>query len=315
MNLATNPRALPAGIALGGAIFCIAAALGGADKFCLTQGCTLYQDVNLLGISLWWWGSGAFGFLTLLTVVGAFRASFWAAFAALAVDCVFVAWMAVSVPCINCLIAGLLFLGVFLALAVCTNMLRKPAIVLACIWLFLFSPNLFAVGHELAGPWAIRGSNAAPLHLFLSPSCPACREAVTRLTANGESNLAFFPVAENEQDFVTILRLERELAMGGPFAKAFAASLEKTEQVTAGTLERISLRLRLFRNELALGRMGAKRIPVIVSHGLAREDASTHGRTLAPSSRQGEETLLAPFIGGNTFTSCVGGSQEDEDCE
>ncbi len=311
-NLATSPRLLPGGIALGGAIFCIAAAIGSADELCLTQGCALYKDVDLLGLSLWWWGAGAFSALALLILAGALRPAFWGAFAALAADCVFVAWMAVSAPCVSCLVAGVLFLGVFLSLAVSTNMLRKPAVVLVCVWLFLFSPNLFAVGHELAGPWAIRGSQSARLHLFISPSCPACREAVTRLTADGESNLAFFPVAENEQDLSTILQLERELASGGPFARAFAASLDNPAPVQAGSLERLGLRLRLFRNKLYLGRMGAERIPVIVSHGLAQGSAPAPDRT-QPSRPGGD--ALAPFSGSGSFSSCAGNGQEEEDCD
>ena len=304
----TSPKQLlqPLIIAISGLIFCIAAQLGGADGLCVTQGCNLYKDVALFGFSLWWWGAGTFAILALTMLFGAGWLAFWGAFLALAGDCVFVAWMAASAPCVNCMIVGLIFLGLLLSLAVYTNSMGKAPITLACIWLILFSPNVFALGSEMIGPWAIRGSEQAPVRLYFSPSCQACREAVKRLTANGESNIAFFPIAENEADQDTLLALDQELSKGGPFAKAFNHVLNTPQSPQPHTtrMDRIRFRLRLFRNKLSLLRMGAKRIPVIVSYGLAKSNGSdSAGNPVIPSG------------GAGGFSGCTEGASGQEDCD
>lgn len=263
-------RVIASALALAGILFTIAAGLGGAKPLCLTQGCSLYQDVSLLGFSLWWWGAGAFSLLLLLSLAGKLGWAFWLAFVAVALDCVFLFWMAVSMPCLNCLIAALLFFALFVTLALGSSSARLPSLVLAVLWLTLFTPNVFAAGQELAGPWRITGEAQAPVQVYFSPSCPSCREALKGLLMGGAQNLGFYPVAETEDDVKRLLQLRRELQKGASFPSAFARSRDPNKVPEPGFLENLSLRAGLFRNKMALSRMGAQRIPVIVMHGIPK---------------------------------------------
>ena len=49
--------------ALLGMLFCIWTALGNEVAFCVTAGCSLYQDLVIGGLSMWWIGTAAFGVL------------------------------------------------------------------------------------------------------------------------------------------------------------------------------------------------------------------------------------------------------------
>ena len=49
--------------ALLGMLFCIWTALGNEVAFCVTTGCSLYQDLVIGGLSMWWIGTAAFGVL------------------------------------------------------------------------------------------------------------------------------------------------------------------------------------------------------------------------------------------------------------
>jgi len=45
--------------ALLGMLFCIWTALGNEVAFCVTAGCSLYQDLVIGGLSMWWIGTAA----------------------------------------------------------------------------------------------------------------------------------------------------------------------------------------------------------------------------------------------------------------
>ena len=57
--------------ALLGMLFCIWTALGNEVAFCVTAGCSLYQDLVIGGLSMWWIGTAAFGVLACLALLGA----------------------------------------------------------------------------------------------------------------------------------------------------------------------------------------------------------------------------------------------------
>ena len=281
---------------MGGAIFCAAAGLGGADSLCVTQGCALYHSVQLFGFSLWWWGAAAFAFIGILCISGLLRYAFYVSFAALAVDCFLLAWMAASLPCINCLAAALLFLSLFLCLHKIVQGPQRLVSPLLCIWLMLFSPNVFTISQELLGPWAIRGSNTDPVRVFFSPSCAACRTTLQEVLRNGERNLAFYPIAENDDDVLRLHSLQALLDSGEPFSKAFAASRDPLTAPDMTLTEEISLRLQLMRNKLALARMGAPKIPVIVMIGMPPGFGKSQ-------SSSGQRAL--DFSSGEEFSGCT----------
>lgn len=301
-----NQRLFPGAVALAGILFTVAAGLGGADGLCLTEGCSLYQDVRFLGLSLWWWGAGGFALLALLSVTGKLKLAYYLAYVAIAVDCVFLLWMAVSMPCLNCLVAGLLFFSVFVSLSVLVRPHRTAALVVAVLWLTLFSPNIFAAGQELAGPWRIHGSRDAPVRVFFSPSCPSCRVALKGLLMGGEGNVGFYPVAEDEADVNRLASLRQELSQGGSFVRAFSASRDPATAPELGWLKSLSLRAGIFRNKMALSRMGADKIPVIVMYGVPKgfgaSGLSGGGGTLDFSDKDG-------------FSGCTQLGEGAQDCD
>ena len=58
-------------VTLLAAAFCVWSAFGNDVNFCVTAGCSLYQDFTVGGVSLWWLGTGTFALLALLALLGA----------------------------------------------------------------------------------------------------------------------------------------------------------------------------------------------------------------------------------------------------
>ena len=99
----------PLALALLGMAFCLWSAFGNDINFCVTAGCSLYQDFSLGGVSLWWLGTTAFAGLFLLALVGA---SAWGVvFSALALagDALLLLLMVFTAPCISCLTVAVFF--------------------------------------------------------------------------------------------------------------------------------------------------------------------------------------------------------------
>jgi hypothetical protein len=289
-----------AAMAAAGALFCAVAGLGGAESLCLTEGCSLYKDVVLAGISLWWYGAACFALVTGLAVAGLGAWAFALSLAGLLGDCFFLLWMAVSSPCANCLIAGAFFFLTLLALLPVARapLIKKCALTVAGLWLFLFSPNLFEVGRELLAPWPMHGAADAPIKFFYSPSCPACREAHADMLPRGK-NVAFFPVAEDKKDLGTLARLEAALAQGKEYEAAYQEALAASGDAPSASL---GLQARLWRNQLALARMSARTLPVTFVQGYPKTKpapAAKPGMTLRDP--QGDNSLgLGPGLNPTT---------------
>ena len=56
-------------LGLIGLSFCLWVQLSGGKALCLTDGCALFQDFSLAGVSLWLAGSSFFGVMLLLCVL------------------------------------------------------------------------------------------------------------------------------------------------------------------------------------------------------------------------------------------------------
>lgn len=283
----SSPNWTGAALAAAGALFCAVAGLGGAESLCLTEGCSLYKDVVLAGLSLWWYGAACFALVAGLALTGLNGWAFALSLAGLLGDCPLLLWMAASAPCLNCLLAGAFFFLTLLALlpAASGPKARKTAIAAVALWLFLFSPNLFEVGRELLAPWPIHGAADAPVKLFYSPSCPACREAHADMLKRGR-DVAFFPIAEDAKDLAALARLESALAQGKNYAEAYQEAQDALSGGPAGGLAAsLGLQARLWRNRLALARMSVSTIPATIIQGYpkakaAQERAATPGMTL-----------------------------------
>jgi len=320
-------------VASAGAAFAIVAAMGGARALCVTEGCSLYEDVALAGLSLWWYGAGCLALVAALAAVGRSGAALGLCAAGLVLDCGLIAWLALTAPCLNCLLGGLFFFLATLALSTAAPSSRKNAVwALAALWLFLFSPNLFELGKELAAPWPLRGAPGAPIKLFFSPSCPSCRDAVTDFQSRGD-DVAFYPVAEDSADYPKLRTMVHSLAQGKDMVQALADA-QKSSPVDTGQSTPLDLRWKILRNRMALARMSVQKIPAILVVGYPKSKPS-----VAPSTPQGRSTpgasggstsgmLAAPPVGQSTrsapdspslfpgqgdFRACPQGKQADCD--
>ena len=256
-------------IALLGSAFCVIAAVGLLDDLCVTDGCRLYKDFSVAGISLWWWGTAGFILMVGLALMGKRRWAYRIAFLSLTLDSFLLAWMAVSAVCLNCLPAALAFVSVFFAFYLEGLGASRPARALVLLWFFFFIPNLFLIVQEEVKPWPISGPEQAGIKLYFSPTCPACHAAVSFLLPHADGAVAFIPLSRSQTDFEMLADMVRRMEEGQSFAVAFP-------QVTAGGVsrvmelnwrEKLRLQYRLSRNSVVYMRMGARRIPLMLSSG------------------------------------------------
>lgn len=260
-------------IALVGAVFCAVSALGGADILCFTDGCALYEDVKLFKISLWWWGCAALLGIAFLGLIKQRRPAFIAASLALLIDIFLLAWMAVTLPCFNCLIGGLFFFLTFIGLMPSTQTGRpKSALALAAVWLFMLSPNIFNTALQWKDPWPIYGNESAPVKIYFSPTCPACRTAIAHVLRNFPNSVALYPVAKNKTDLEKIEIMVQLMKKGEKFANAYQlVARTAPENIRINHLdfyEKQLLRARLFLNKTALYRTGENVIPLTINRGI-----------------------------------------------
>lgn len=144
------------------------------------------------------------------------------------------------------------------------------SIVVLAIWGLLFSGNLVSAGKEMIRPWPIYGDMDAPVKIFFSPTCPACKQAVKEIVENGlldKKDLALFPIAKNAEDQERICLLECSL-------RSQKTNLEMAlnecwqpgcKPISVGLRDKLRLRINLFRNKIALSRMGINRVPVVIA--------------------------------------------------
>lgn len=96
-------------VTLLAAAFCVWSAFGNDVNFCVTAGCSLYQDFTVGGVSLWWLGTGTFALLALLALLGAAAAGRLLAGLALLGDICLLLLMALTAPCVSCLVVAVFF--------------------------------------------------------------------------------------------------------------------------------------------------------------------------------------------------------------
>lgn len=259
-------RRLAVILALGGLAFCVLAGIGAADRLCVTSGCGMYRDWTFFGLSLWWWGAGAFTAIAVLGVVLPFAALFLAG-VVLLVDALLLGAMALLAPCGNCLIAAGLFFLVWFFLRGVDGKPGAGGTLLMVLWFAALSPNLLALWGE-GGGWAVYGPPDARVRVYFSPSCPACIRAVDDLTRSLAPNAAFIPVSERPRDIERVIAMDRDVQAGVPFRKAFYEAVRPEFVPRAhGFFEYQRYRMLLARNHAVHLRMGVRAVPTIVSTG------------------------------------------------
>ena len=185
MNKTRRFSAAPLAFAFLGLLFSLWTLFGNEVNFCVTAGCTLYQDFKIAGVSLWVFGAASFAVFMLLAVTGFVRTGRLLSGIALLADCGLLLLMAVTAPCLNCLIVAAFFALTYRSFrlaALAGNVQRGSGpgrSWLVAAWLVLFIMNAGAVVRSETGSWAMLGSEEdASVHMYFTPGCPSCREGL-----------------------------------------------------------------------------------------------------------------------------------------
>ncbi|GFH63207.1 MAG: conserved hypothetical protein [Candidatus Desulfovibrio kirbyi] len=254
---------------------CVWNVFGNDVTICITAGCSLYQDFILGGISLWWLGAGVFSVLSLLALAGA--ATLGRSLAALALfgDVCLLLLMALTAPCVSCLVIAIFFALTYLSFRRAhfrqahISQTVLPRSVLLWVWIALFTVNVGAVIRSQSAPWPIveAGDNTT-VRVFFSPSCPRCRDAVAILS--GHVEVAFYPLAETESDTYKVAHMLRLLQTGANMAEALAGAqnAELLQGIAAWAPAMIWLRFRMLRNKAHIFSAGSQTVPFFEYHGM-----------------------------------------------
>lgn len=292
----TKSHAILAGpllAAIIGLIFCVWSALGNDVNFCVTTGCTLYQDFSLGGISLWWFGAGAFTVLAACAILGQRAAGRWLSACFVLGDVFLLLLMALTAPCVSCLVAAFLFAVSYLLFK------RQDAdpgrsgqprprrhSILLWVWAVLFIVNIGAVARSQFDVWPILDeSGEARLRMYFSPSCRYCIEGINVLSGN--VNVAFYPVADNEMDIFRLAKMMELLDEGEGLAEALGQSAEITEPGMFAALrpDMLLLRFRLLRNKAHIFASGSQSVPFFETLGLPG-DVIAKSREMSEAKRK-----------------------------
>lgn len=283
-----GPLPFPFLLALAGVAFAFWNAWGAPEDLCFSAGCTLYSTFAVNGVSLWWGGVAAFALLAALALAGRAALGRFVAGLGLALDCVLLCVMIMTLPCFACMVAALLLALCYAAFrhaayaprrGMGQGAPRRSVSVLLAVWLGCFVMLAGVTAHSLMSPWAMRGpiggleedSGGAAAHVFFSPSCSACRRLVTEMPAAEADRVAWYPVAEDERDLAVLLALKHRLAVGDEaIGEALTASLETPPLSFWDALspETLLMRFRLWRNQARVIEAGRGRLPFVAFEGM-----------------------------------------------
>ena len=269
----SSPLGIPLLVCLAGLSFATWVAFADSQETCISTGCQLFSDLSYAGVSLWHVGMFAFATLSLAALLG--RTGLGLALAGLFLlgDIALLALMAFIAPCANCLIIATLFAFSYAAFRAAKASPREPLGFpwLLFIWALLCSSNLVSLAEERLSPWILQGTPEASVRIYFSPSCPACRDAIMGLLPSAK-DVAFIPVAENDDDLNAIAVMQGQIAEGSSFFLAYRRATEATPRPVAllSATQEASLRFKLLRNKAHVFAAGSNRLPLIQTHGLAK---------------------------------------------
>lgn len=246
-----------------GTLFCVLSASGFTKTLCVTEGCQIYQNYNLFGLSLHIWGAAAFALGLLLL---AYRPALYPRFIATCLwgEILLITYQVIYLPCSECLLVGLIW-GLLAVLQIRERLSVK-------IWSVVFLIALVMLSKDLLHPWALYGPGDAQVKVYFSPSCKACRTEIEQLLAGKDAareKVAFFPVALHEKDLDRVHSFQSALSRTMNLDLAFQACWTDADQNQMNWREWLKLMLGLIKNRLILARMGVHKIPLVLSGSLA----------------------------------------------
>ena len=282
--------------ALAGVAFCVWSAWGNGLNLCVTHGCTLYQDASIGGISLWWAGAGAFAVLALIALMGRPGYGLFASGLCLVLDIALLALMAVTAPCVGCLLVAVFFALCYVAFRYAhSEGGRLSRSWLLWAWACLVCVNVGAVVKSEMGPWRMFGPDDDEVRLYFSPSCAACREAVMAL--GGRVNVGFYPVVEEYADVPRVAIMRAALDKGRNMAEAITQAqqpLPKQGALDILAPDNLLLWLRLTRNKAHVLDAGSLSVPFIEFQGLPTGLVAPRRPMSAAPAPTGQGPLAAP---------------------
>ena len=292
-------------LALLGAAYCVAVELGLGEALCVTNGCSLYQNFSLYGISLWHVGGLTFLILAGLCFTG--RASLALNLSRLTIiaDCFLLLLMALTSPCLACMGAAVFLALVFYSLhrTVVTNENHKPFIPrsrLLMVWLLLMFAAALVMVKELTAPTAWHGPEDAPIRLYFSPYCPACIKAVEGF-ADSPTPVAYHPVAVSLDEVKVIIALEQDLKRGLRLADALRKYKNNPPASLPLNLETLDTLWQILRNRADVLAMGKGSVPLILINGVPQDAAPATPRSdtlyTPPAAPQGQNTPAPAPVG------------------
>ena len=315
-------------LGLIGLSFCLWVQLSGGKALCLTDGCALFQDFSLAGVSLWSAGSAFFGLTLLLCALRLPKAAGLLAGSALAADLLLMGVMSFTAPCVNCLIVGLLIALTFFSLLRETALhkrARRSLLLLA--WALLFTVNAGGILRDASELWSpLPRPEQTSVQVFFSPSCRACQTLAEQ--ASSLPDAAWFPVAEDSRDIWLIRAMAKRIAEGQSLNDAIAGAhkdipgLADAPDLMALPEYRFSLlkpemlllQFRLWKNRSHVLSSGSDRLPFVEFRGLPaflREEAPLTAHSSEDTARL--EHAEVPGIDLGVAAFC-GGEKKPDDC-
>ena len=296
-------------LSLLGAGFTSWSAWGNAIDLCFNAGCTIYQDVTVAGVSVWWIGTGGFALLALLAVAGRPGPALCAAAAALLLDCFLLLLLALTSPCVPCLIAGLFFALTYAAFRNAGAGAKRPPSRsrLLLFWSFLLVANLLNLARNEMGTWAMREAADPNIKFYFSPSCSACQEGIRALS--GRTDVSYYAVAKSEQDVLLIAAMKQAVQQGASMADALRRAPEAPAPAGSSLYapDMLLLRFALLRNNSYALNAGGGALPIVEHIGLPQANVFRTPRAehKAPSQPPASDPGL-PVERGAT-AQCGGG--------
>ena len=264
---------------------------------CVTSGCELFRDARIVGVSLWWVGGAYFFLLAILCLRGNRNAVRILAMLALSADAVLLVVMFFTAPCFDCLVvAAIVGLCYYTSLQPApgswfTGTAAKPSILLP-VWFGLFLGNAVLMADEQIPLYALGNTRTSEVRVYFSPSCKACRDAVSAL---GDTAV-LHPVMESEEDFDSIVRLAALLRDNVPAHEAILRSINESEPTPILAPHELAiLRLQLLRNKARLMRQGFRAVPLVQVNGWPGE----RGAGASPRGQIPPELSTAPYEAGD----------------
>lgn len=260
-------------------VFCVWTALGNDVNFCVTTGCILYQDFTIAGVSLWWFGAGAFTILAACAILGQTGAGRLIAAAFLLGDTALLVLMFLTAPCVSCLVAAFFFALCYLLFrrqlepvppsrSGQPEMKRRYSPIL-WLWILFFVLDVGQVARSQFDVWAILDESGEPrVRMFFSPSCHYCEEGINALSGN--VGVAFYPVADTDADIHRLVKMRQLLNEGMSIAEALGQSADAAPEsfMEAIRPDVLLLRFRLLRNKAHVFAAGSQGIPFFEYRGL-----------------------------------------------